>query len=405
VKLVGLQWIRALCGTLIICFTPLLSAAVGDFYGPGYYLPPGQGNTIAYPPWSVNTQSLFYHQSGSRSSPKFVYKKAANSWAQQKLQDYRFRPLQYVQANKTQSWSYRSDRYMAGFRPYPAKERRLSHSRVKPWRASKPNWRMAEFNRPYPDSGWEARDNGYQGALGKWPDFKYYKFRPVSALNSGVMTAQIREYSSIPEMAKYRYRPIDAISQPILAAQIEPWFSEQYARDDSFSYRASQWQGYATAKSGLQANRQEYHHRQFNAPVSNAYPGADMNSEGVYRFQPVPVYLTYSHQHEFPRHPYRYLDQYPQTLYAPPHPHQLHNYVYPRDVIMASSDLVPYNGSPRYAQNGYQQSTVMENAVESDWNDGRSGASSEVSYSDYWPQVSQYDLDEPTMIDYENKNF
>jgi hypothetical protein len=334
-----------------------------------------------------------------------VYKKAANSWAQQKLQDYRFRPLQYVQANKTQSWSYRSDRYMAGFRPYPAKERRLSHSRVKPWRASKPNWRMAEFNRPYPDSGWEARDNGYQGAWGKRPDFKYYKFRPVSALNSGVMTAQIREYSSIPEMAKYRYRPIDAISQPILAAQIEPWFSEQYTRDDSFSYRASQWQGYATAKSGLQANRQEYHHRQFNAPVSNAYPGADMNSEGVYRFQPVPVYLTYSHQHEFPRHPYRYLDQYPQTLYAPPHPHQLHNYVYPRDVIMASSDLVPYNGSPRYAQNGYQQSTVMENAVESDWNDGRSGASSEVSYSDYWPQVSQYDLDEPTMIDYENKNF
>ncbi len=402
-RLMELQGVRVLCSGLMIGIAPLSSAAVGSFYGPGFYLPVGQ-TTVANAPRPVTHRPLPVPKIGYWPTSGSAPTRDAYPWVQPTdFKGYRYKPLQSMQGHKSHFRSDALEQHMAGLRADPVKHRQLSFPRAKRGSTVKPNWRMLEGYRTAPYSSWEFRKYGNRGAWKERIDFNRYKFRPVSGTNPGVMVGMRRDFSRIPPRAQYRYRPIDAKSQPVLTWYDWSRVCGSYASNEFPNYRQSLEPAYAIDATRALSSWQGSSHRQFTAPISRDYPRRYMDLPDAHESRHVGVHFTIAPGEGFPEYRFRPVDQNSQSLNHP-RLSPSRDYPFSHYGMMLSSDLRPNNGGLYRIHNGYRQPAAVQTSVVADWNDGRGGAYASL-HSAYWPLVSQYDFDERMMIDYENNKF
>lgn len=255
-KFVGMPWARLFSGVLMICITPLASAMIGSFQGPGYYLPnpehgfihPSQANNFRFRshPTPVNWRmpNLPNRNGTYRRQPYGDH------------QSYRFRPIRSHNAYLPSVGQRSSASPMHSYRWRPLRGREQASGWTGRYAAAVPRWQRSMGYGPAPYFAHQTWGDRYARHWRGGSVAHHYRFRPLPGDTRGVMAARMPVSRPLPQANGYHFRPLAPERRPAFATGDRSSGGPRYERfARSYPFNGKPWNhltGYRPGPEPLQ---------------------------------------------------------------------------------------------------------------------------------------------------------
>lgn len=203
VKFIGVSWVRLFSGVLMFCATPLASAMIGSYYGPGYSLSPGQVAPVS--PYSPSRHPSWQYPETVHGRPaKFIERYVGFRYGPYGHPRYRFRPMDNAFGHKPRYGSYGAASAMAAYRWRPTAGRAVAGQYpVEPF-----GWQRALAYGVNPTVAQQYRGYPYAGERIQRSTSHHYRFRPITRPEHGASFRHRVVSMSATPVGGYRFRPL-----------------------------------------------------------------------------------------------------------------------------------------------------------------------------------------------------